>query len=205
MNSSQMYKVFFNEQAIYIVTNDYNKSLTDAVKINTAQELMPLLVAFLENEEELIITNDNPQEVFEWLKAEMLYLEAAGGIVKNEDDELLFIYRLDYWDLPKGKIEAGETPEVAAYREIKEECGISSHQLEEHLIDTYHMYERSGKMHLKKTFWYLFDLKDQSEEVLPQEEEDIELVSWFGDAEIELAMLETYESIKEVYSAYQEL
>lgn len=29
------------------------------------------------------------------------------------------------WSLPKGHIEAGETPEVAAVREIREETGIS--------------------------------------------------------------------------------
>ncbi len=31
----------------------------------------------------------------------------------------------DFWSLPGGKIEAGETPEAAASREVVEECGVS--------------------------------------------------------------------------------
>ncbi|QQS63451.1 MAG: NUDIX domain-containing protein [Chitinophagaceae bacterium] len=53
-------------------------------------------------------------------------VEAAGGIVQNENKEILFIYRRNKWDLPKGKIEKKELPENAAAREIEEETGIKT-------------------------------------------------------------------------------
>ena len=51
-------------------------------------------------------------------------VEAAGGIVLNAKDEVLMIHRLGQWDLPKGKVDMGETIEQAATREVSEECGI---------------------------------------------------------------------------------
>ena len=53
-------------------------------------------------------------------------IEAAGGIVQNELKEILFIYRLNKWDLPKGKIEPGEKEEVSALREVSEETGVTN-------------------------------------------------------------------------------
>lgn len=57
---------------------------------------------------------------------------SAGGLVLSSDRSAgLLIGRLDkrgrtLWSLPKGHIEAGETPEVAALREVAEETGIQS-------------------------------------------------------------------------------
>lgn len=39
---------------------------------------------------------------------------------------LLLNYRKGYWDLPKGKLEAGETNLDAAIRELKEETGLTA-------------------------------------------------------------------------------
>ena len=200
-----MYKVFFNEQIIYIKSVIEDDDDLNYILINNAIEIPALLFDFFESEEDLGIKAEDPSEVLEWVKQELLYIEAAGGIVENDDEELLFIYRLEYWDLPKGKIENGESPEIAAYREIKEECGISSHQLKNHLCNTYHIYKQNGKMYLKKTFWFLFEQKDNSEELVPQTEENIEMLSWFGDDEIQLALLDSYESIREVYTRYKEV
>jgi len=161
-------------------------------------------VSFISGEEDLFLSSDKPDKLLVWIKEEFNYLEAAGGLVSNDEDELLFIYRLEFWDLPKGKIELNESPEEAAYREIQEECGIVSHRLEKELCETYHIYEMGGEMYLKKTFWFSFVLEDNSENVTPQTEEDIELVSWFGEDEIQLALLDSYQSIKEVYQVYKQ-
>ena len=40
-------------------------------------------------------------------------VEAAGGVVSNKNGEILFIRRMGKWDLPKGKIEKGESLEQA--------------------------------------------------------------------------------------------
>jgi len=200
-----MYKVFFNEQIIYIDSKKDSSLSNSWQEIVTQEEIPKVLFEFFKNEENLYLYSENPDTILSWFSSEIEYIEAAGGIVENDDEELLFIYRLEYWDLPKGGIEADETPEEAAYREIKEECGIYTHQLKQHLTDTYHIYERESKMYLKKTFWFYFEQKDLTEEVNPQTEEDIDLVSWFADAEIELALLDSYESIREVYKAYREM
>ena len=41
-------------------------------------------------------------------KYDAIAMTAAGGWVENENREVLWIYRLDHWDLPKGKLETGE-------------------------------------------------------------------------------------------------
>ena len=49
---------------------------------------------------------------------------AAGGIVMNKNNEVLLIHRRGKWDLPKGKLDCGETIEDTAVREVSEEVGI---------------------------------------------------------------------------------
>ncbi len=100
-------------------------------------------------------------------------IEAAGGIVKNENDEILMIHRLGYWDLPKGKIEKGESKEEAAIREVQEETGVQNIDLEELIHTTYHTYEsKKGKKILKVSYWYT--MKTTDSDLTPQAEEGIE-------------------------------
>ena len=50
----------------------------------------------------------------------------AGGIVLYMDQVLLIRQNGNSWSLPKGHVDPGETLEIAARREIKEESGVSS-------------------------------------------------------------------------------
>ncbi|MDB4195885.1 NUDIX domain-containing protein, partial [Flavobacteriales bacterium] len=52
-------------------------------------------------------------------------VEAGGGLVVNEKDEVLFIFRKGKWDIPKGKLEKREKIKHGAIREVEEECGIT--------------------------------------------------------------------------------
>jgi len=52
---------------------------------------------------------------------------AVGALITDDDDRVLLVkpfYR-DYWTLPGGMLDHGETPEAACAREITEELGIS--------------------------------------------------------------------------------
>ena len=90
--------------------------------------------------------------------------EAAGGIVRNEVEETLLIFRRGKWDLPKGKIDYDESPEEAAIREVKEECGLKNVELGKELAATFHTYPQDGKRVLKKTHW--FRMQSNLDEVL---------------------------------------
>ncbi len=179
------------------------RRLNHPLEVKDKADFKDKLPLILDMEEDVCLVSESADFLLEMLKETLCFLEAAGGIVCNENDELLFIHRLGVWDLPKGKLEKGETPEVCAEREIAEECGISGHQIKEKMTDTYHIYEQKGQLYLKKTYWYRFLLEDsESQELSPQIEEDIESVVWLDQDEIELALMDTYASIREVYQAF---
>jgi 8-oxo-dGTP pyrophosphatase MutT (NUDIX family) len=124
-------------------------------------------------------------------------IEAAGGIVKNSNDEILAIFRLGKWDLPKGKIEENESPEEAALREISEECGINGHVLLKKICETYHTYKMNGKMILKKTYWFDFSI-DGVPELSPQTIENIEEACWISKADFKNKLKNSYPSIRQI-------
>jgi len=137
------------------------------------------------------------------IKNEFKTLEAAGGVVCKESKTLV-IHRLGRWDLPKGKLEAGETFETAAVREVAEECSVKV-QLKEKIITTWHYYQDfRGKDILKKTKWYAMDCLDDSE-MKPQVEEDIEQILWMNKEELKEAQKNTYKTIELVLRKTEDL
>ena len=128
-------------------------------------------------------------------------IEAAGGIVRNSENELLFIYRFDKWDLPKGKIESGESREMAAIREVKEECGFRQIELGRALSTTYHIYEENNKEVLKITYW--FNMYSDDRDLKPQVEEGITTIRWIKETRTELVLHNTYPNIELLLKAYQ--
>jgi len=104
-------------------------------------------------------------------------VEASGGAVLNQKNEILMIYRRGHWDLPKGKLELKESRRDAAKREVQEETGISNVQLGKKLLITYHTYRnKNDKRCIKLTHWYLMFASKQKG--IPQTEEDIEKIQW---------------------------
>lgn len=124
-------------------------------------------------------------------------IEAAGGIVQNTKKELLFIYRLDKWDLPKGKMEKGEKPDECAVREVEEETGVTGLVLKKKVGETYHTYDEFGKHILKITYWYYITCP-ASQQLAPQTEENITAVKWVITQNIKEPMANTYPSIKDI-------
>jgi len=122
--------------------------------------------------------------------------EAAGGYVLNQQGQLLVFYRRGSWDMPKGKIDPGETPEIAAVREVQEETGLVHVELQDFLQHTWHTFEHKGQRILKKTWWYRMQTTD--EKVVPQTEEDIEEIRWVEPLVWVDAEKQVYASIREV-------
>ncbi len=121
-------------------------------------------------------------------------IEAAGGVVFSPEKRILFIYRNEKWDLPKGKIEKNESVQEAAIREVKEECGIENDlRLGDYISKTYHIYEYKGKEILKISHW--FKMYSETKDLVPQTEEDITEVAWKDQKGIEEALQNTYPNI----------
>jgi len=126
--------------------------------------------------------------------------QSAGGIVIQEKS-VLMIYRSHMWDLPKGKIEIGETPAIAATREVQEECGVQA-LVKEAFYTTWHAFQISQTHFLKETTWYIMDCIDDSH-MAPQQEEAIEQVIWVPLAQLPRMFKNTYASIQLLLQAYQ--
>ncbi len=122
-------------------------------------------------------------------------IEAAGGLVFNADGALLMIRRRGCWDLPKGKLEPGETPAEGALREVEEETGVDRLQLTGPVADTYHAYHMYGQYVLKRTFWFGMKVMHKPE-LRAQAEEDITAVRWVMPGEIPGVLEQTYPNIR---------
>ena len=141
-----------------------------------------------------VVQNDNFDSLMELFKAEFTYIEAAGGFIENEDGEYLFIFRREKWDLPKGKLEVGETPEIAAVREVQEETGLMDVTRTSYRCSTWHTYELHGKQILKQTYWYnMKATKNQSSK--PQTEEEITELQWIAPSNFKEISKNTFPSI----------
>ncbi len=116
-------------------------------------------------------------------------VSAGGLVIDTTGTKGLLIGRKDLkdqkkerllWSLPKGHIEAGETPEMAAIREVQEETGIASEISRElGVIDFWFM--AGGKRIHKTVHHYLF--KEIGGALAPQVTE-VDEVGWFPLEEI---------------------
>src|SRR5690349_2641949 len=124
---------------------------------------------------------------------------AAGGLVTNEKNELLVMFRRGKWDLPKGKVDEGETLETAAIREVQEETGIKNVSLSEFVGITNHEYfeKRLNQYIIKETHWFAMKA-DGETKFVPQTEEDIENIIWADEAELKECLRNTYSNIREI-------
>ena len=98
------------------------------------------VINFLETHNKVCLLADDPEAAFEHFAAEFSWVEAAGGLVEAEHGAgVLMIYRNGRWDLPKGKVEQGETHAEALMRECREELDIAV-AVGEPFMDVTHRY-----------------------------------------------------------------
>ncbi len=135
----------------------------------------------------------------EFLKDQFKIVKAAGGVV-TKGDQVLWIYRLKKWDLPKGKIEKGERKKSAAIREIKEECNVDVKCIRK-LCNTWHTYTLHKKRVLKKTYWYHMECLNDAQ-MAPEKKERIDLVEWKSKKQTLECSKDTYHTIKSVIEKF---
>ena len=201
-----MYKIFINE--IPVILKEGNK--IDVVNVAddrnpvyyfTQRKEIDKALMLIENGthlKSLTIYGEDAKQIRKILFADYKKIKAAGGVVFNQNGELLMIFRRQMWDLPKGKLDAGEKKKVAAMREITEETGVQKLRILKKLTKSYHTYllENNVKV-LKVTHWYLMMTDDKSP-LIPQAEEGIEIVRWVNVDQLADKLNKTYANISEV-------
>jgi 8-oxo-dGTP pyrophosphatase MutT (NUDIX family) len=126
-----------------------------------------------------------------------LLIKAGGGLVRNPAGNYLFMLRRGVWDLPKGKLDAGETIEQCAVREVSEETGLRDARLDGPLLVTYHTYDESGKHILKETHWFRMSVMD-GVAMQPQAEEQITELRWVAPGDMKTVLSNTFPSVIDV-------
>ena len=194
-----MYKVFVNENPIILTEKDNFSTEFQEYPFEDVN-LLEIIEKLFNNElKGMVLISSNLSADWEVFKSNLKVQRAAGGKVLNKNNEVLFINRFNKWDLPKGKLEKGETLEECAVREVEEECGIFGLEVLKKLPTTYHIFKRKGKTILKITYWFL--MKSSFEGILkPQIEEGIEKVEFKNENATNLALENTYENIKLLFN-----
>ena len=111
---------------------------------------------------------------------------AAGGVVYRHDPTgalLLLLIHDQYgrWTLPKGHLEAGESEQAAAAREVLEETGLSGELGALVARIVYTVRSKRGLARLKQVTFFL--LRAKSSEARPQAAEGISAAEWFAPEE----------------------
>lgn len=192
-----MYKIFINEKP-FVIADPAEDTHPFAACKKVGHD--PLQIASLIKECEslkskgILMITDDTDFAFKDFYTHFVPIEAAGGVVFNERNEVLLIKRLGKWDLPKGKIDGDESDEEAAIREVEEECGISGLSIVAPLPSTFHCYKQHNHRFLKTTFW--FTMRTSDDRLLkPQKEEHITEAKWVPWSTLDLATLDSYASI----------
>lgn len=192
-----MYKLFINNKIVFLCQNPAfvdNLMHEDFIiePYKNKEEFASLLKVILNNlnQNNVVLFSADVEKMFDEVCSFFKCIEAAGGVVKNKAGEILLIHRRGFWDLPKGKIEKGETIEEAAVREVEEETGLTNVKITQPISfkklnnkATYHSYIEKEILKLKVSYW--FEMQTTFEgNLIPQTEEDIEQAIWVKKEDI---------------------
>lgn len=129
----------------------------------------------------------------------MKIIVAGGGLLLNEKNELLMIFRRGAWDLPKGKLDAGEIIEACALREVEEETGVGQLILGDLLGITRHQYFDTFLKEevIKETHWFAMKVSG-CPSLIPQKEEDITDIRWVPLPDVPALLENSFDTIREI-------
>ena len=190
-----MYKVFVNDIPIILSTE---KDLGEKYVSIPLKEVKFKRIIKKINKGKLLYVNlyhSKEEKLLKHLFKKLPVVTAGGGMVLNPENDVLFIYRNGRWDLPKGKVEKGESIEEGAVREVEEETGVKNLEISKFLMTTYHVFQRKGKYKLKVTYWYEMTT-NYTGELVPEESEGIQKVKWKNMEKAQKALQKSYANIK---------
>lgn len=144
-----------------------------------------------------IVREPSPEALIAHLGSIYRIIQAGGGLVYNSEGQILMIFRRGKWDLPKGKLDEGETIQECSLREVSEETGIGALTLGHKICETWHIYNEKSKNLVKHTTWFKMTSTDTNE-LVPQAEEDISEVLWVSRHDLAPYVTNTYHAIKDV-------
>ncbi|SFW73521.1 NUDIX domain-containing protein [Sinomicrobium oceani] len=194
-----MYEVFVNDNPI-ILTNVLTKEGKHKLFLLDSVSIEEVIRQFQKGEMTCAHLYDPEKErLLSKFKEKLPLVVAAGGLVTNPDNKVLFIYRNGKWDLPKGKLEKKESIEEAALREVEEETGIKKLRMGTFLQKTYHIFKRNGVYKLKETHWYTMSSTFNGR-FKAQCEEGIEKVEWKTSEEVAEALQNSYANIRSLFT-----
>ncbi len=99
------------------------------------------------------------------------YRDAVGLMILNQDKKVFLAYRAwtqnssYHWQMPQGGIDEGETPEMAAWREMYEETGMT---------------QDNTKMIAMSQNWYTYDIPNKIHKKIDGERQKWFLMSFHG-------------------------
>lgn len=190
-----MYTIYVGDKPIILTTKveketDFKSFLLKSVNIGKVIKILNTT-----DIKEVRLIHHNPDKLLKHFLKLLPNVVAGGGKAYNANNEILFIYRNNKWDLPKGKIEGKESIEETAVREVEEETGVKGLKITKALPTTYHIFKRNGKHKIKITYWFEMKTKFKGK-LYPQENEGITRVEWLDQKASQEAMENSYANIR---------
>ena len=148
-------RIYFQDKMIEFAEptaqNKQNQAINNFKPEAAEGSHVEILSKFLDssNKSSYLLSANDFESFFSMAKKELYYIEAAGGFIEK-DEQFLCIHCLGRWDLPKGKLEKGETIEEGAIRECEEECAIKQLTIVHPLNSTFHIYPYKNKYLFEK-------------------------------------------------------
>lgn len=201
-----MYKIYINDLPLIIAHPENAESFSELAIVTPFIGRSKILLNYIDLLEKqkrdhggIVLTAEDTDAAFASFSRLFIQLEAAGGLIKNPENKYLFIYRRGKWDLPKGKIDEGESASEAALREISEEVGLDNLEIGDKICTTFHTYRTKEGRILKPTHWFNMECKESDVELSLEEEEDIMDARWLSREDfLENYEQKTYNSIVDV-------
>jgi 8-oxo-dGTP pyrophosphatase MutT (NUDIX family) len=192
-----MYKIFVGDKPIILTTIVEQETNFKNYKLKTV-DIEKVIKKLQQKDIQFIrLIGKNKDKLLKRFLKLLPNVIAGGGKVFNEAGDVLFIYRNNKWDLPKGKAESKETIDKTAIREVEEETGVEGLEITKPLEMTYHIFKRNGKYGIKITYW--FEMKTTyTGKLKPQKNEGITKVKWLNPKQITKAMENSYANIREL-------